>query len=302
MQLAPLRWVLTYRWQGRKRRVIAEQQEYDFRVGRLIPASVAAFACVVLISFCAPLAKAQTHGTSGTTSFTGFGGNPDQMHRIYTGATPLGPMGYTGTNQSLNHPHCCIPPANPHPPQQTGWHYPNHPNRSHRPSFPVGGAVYAVPYPVYLTDADGDDSAAQPESDAAKDGPGPTIFDRGGSNLPGSAAESAYAERMTERMAEKAAQKTNGEPQAEPAAQSSVAPADDADPVPVAEQPQTILVFKDKRLLEVRNYAIVGDMLYDMTPGRRSKIAIADLDLTATARENDDRGIDFQLPVRPATN
>ena len=55
-------------------------------------------------------------------------------------------------------------------------------------------------------------------------------------------------------------------------------------------------------MLEVQNYAIVGDMLYDMTPGRRTRIAIADLDLPATAKENDDRGIDFELPVRPGAN
>ena len=42
--------------------------------------------------------------------------------------------------------------------------------------------------------------------------------------------------------------------------------------------------------------------LYDLTPGHRAKIALADLDLTATAKQNDDRGIDFQLPVGPETN
>jgi len=38
-------------------------------------------------------------------------------------------------------------------------------------------------------------------------------------------------------------------------------------------------------------------MLYDLTPGHRVKIALADLDLTATSKQNDDRGIDFQLPA-----
>jgi hypothetical protein len=40
----------------------------------------------------------------------------------------------------------------------------------------------------------------------------------------------------------------------------------------------------------------VGNTLYDLTPGHRRKIALAELDLNATARENDGRGIDFQLP------
>src|SRR5207237_965390 len=32
---------------------------------------------------------------------------------------------------------------------------------------------------------------------------------------------------------------------------------------------------------------------------RRKKIALADLDLTATQKQNEDRGIDFRLPARP---
>jgi hypothetical protein len=61
-------------------------------------------------------------------------------------------------------------------------------------------------------------------------------------------------------------------------------------------------VFKDGHLQEVQNYAIVGDMLYDVSAGHHSKIALADLDLNATTKENDDRGIDFQLPNRLTTN
>jgi hypothetical protein len=38
-------------------------------------------------------------------------------------------------------------------------------------------------------------------------------------------------------------------------------------------------------------------MLYDLTPGRHRKIALADLDLKATAQQNDDAGINFQVPV-----
>ena len=65
---------------------------------------------------------------------------------------------------------------------------------------------------------------------------------------------------------------------------------------PVDDEPQTTLVFKDGQQLDVANYAIVGNTLYDLTPGHRRKIALAELDLSATAKENDGRGIDFQLP------
>ena len=63
-----------------------------------------------------------------------------------------------------------------------------------------------------------------------------------------------------------------------------------------SDQPQTVLVFKDGRQTEVQNYAVVGSTLYDLTPGRYRRIALADLDLTATTKQNDDRGIDFKVP------
>ena len=65
----------------------------------------------------------------------------------------------------------------------------------------------------------------------------------------------------------------------------------------MADQPPTVLVFKDGHQLEVQNYAVIGDQLYDLTPGHRRKIALAELDLIATAKQNDDRGIDFELPI-----
>lgn len=65
---------------------------------------------------------------------------------------------------------------------------------------------------------------------------------------------------------------------------------------PEREQPDTVLVFKDGHQLEVENYAIVGQTLYDLTEGHRRKVPLSDLDLTATAKQNDDRGIDFHLP------
>jgi hypothetical protein len=58
----------------------------------------------------------------------------------------------------------------------------------------------------------------------------------------------------------------------------------------------TVLVFRDGRQLEVRNYAIVGDTLYDIGGSTAKKIKLADLDLVKTAQVNDQRGVDFQLP------
>jgi len=59
----------------------------------------------------------------------------------------------------------------------------------------------------------------------------------------------------------------------------------------------TVLVFRDKHQQEVDNYAIVGDTLWNFAPGQTQKIALDDLDLDATKKANEDRGIDFQLPA-----
>jgi len=69
---------------------------------------------------------------------------------------------------------------------------------------------------------------------------------------------------------------------------------------PVVAQPLTVLVFKDGHQSDVLNYAIVGDTLFDFAAGRTRKIPLADLDLKATQKANDDRGVDFQIPARIA--
>jgi len=103
---------------------------------------------------------------------------------------------------------------------------------------------------------------------------GPTVFDRRGPGVAAAPVEPA--------------------PRREPVYEADAAPA--PEPTPVAEQPETLLVFKDGHHIELQNYAIIGDMLYDMTPGHSRKVLLADLDLDATTKQNDDRGIDFRLP------
>jgi hypothetical protein len=62
-------------------------------------------------------------------------------------------------------------------------------------------------------------------------------------------------------------------------------------------EPATMLVFRDQRKQEVQNYAIVGQTLFSFSGPRTQKIPIADLDLTATAKANDARGVDFKVPA-----
>src|SRR5581483_2453028 len=63
------------------------------------------------------------------------------------------------------------------------------------------------------------------------------------------------------------------------------------------KEPSSVLVFRDGHKQEVSNYAIIGDTLYDLSSGRAHKIPLTQLDLDSTVRANDDRGIDFSLPV-----
>ena len=66
---------------------------------------------------------------------------------------------------------------------------------------------------------------------------------------------------------------------------------------PKAEQePATALVFRDQHIEEVRNYAIAGETLWILNDKAAKKIPLAQLDLPATVKMNDDRGVDFQVP------
>jgi hypothetical protein len=58
----------------------------------------------------------------------------------------------------------------------------------------------------------------------------------------------------------------------------------------------TQLVFRDKHTEEIKNYAIVGQTLWIFTEQRAKKITLAELDLPATQKANEDRGVDFQIP------
>jgi hypothetical protein len=63
------------------------------------------------------------------------------------------------------------------------------------------------------------------------------------------------------------------------------------------EEPATALVFRDKHVEEVRNYAIAGGTLWVVNDHQTGKkIPLADLDLVATAKMNDERGVEFQVP------
>ncbi len=69
-------------------------------------------------------------------------------------------------------------------------------------------------------------------------------------------------------------------------------------PEPPREVIPTVLIFRDGHRQEVHNYAIMGSVLYDLESMTSRKIQLADLNLPATIKENDERGVPFTVPKK----
>jgi hypothetical protein len=240
--------------------------EYDVCVKRLNRASGTGLALAFLGLLLIPTAGAQVNGMPASVTSPGFGGR--QVNGTPPSVTSLGPRGYTP-----GAPTCCfrgVTTTAPTPPPNS-----QHPHRHNNAYLPWGGAIYGAPYYGYYDS--GSDVADDPPGDYNG---GPTIFDRRGPGTAPAPAPAPYSSRAS-----------NDGP-----------PPDSDSEAPASDQPQTVLVFKDGHQVEVGNYAIVGNTLYDLTAGHRQKISLGDLDLTATSKQNDDRGIDFQLPAPNEAN
>ncbi|MGO9401848.1 MAG: hypothetical protein ACLPVW_00095 [Terriglobales bacterium] len=175
-------------------------------------------------------------------------------------------------------PNCCanfFMPANPYPRLFFDRQASDHKSSGHRHRhedgafFPVGVSVPAyIPYAAPDQEPD-DDSVDADSSQGPQNGPPDP--------------DPPTTRRRVRDSAPKAAVSAPPVP-AEPEQ-------------PVTPQPSTVLVFKDGHHADVLNYAIVGDTLFDFDAGRTHKILLADLDLPATRKANDDRGVDFQIPA-----
>jgi hypothetical protein len=238
---------------------------------RSVPASPALFATFLLAFLVAPSTFAQANGSSGFAHSASVA--PPTAVRVAppTAFSMPPPTGRTVVGSGLTPPGSNVNYPGPHSPgsghSSNHGQHPSHHLANGTAYYPY---VYAapVPYAVDVSDADtpGDDD------DAAYQG-GPTIFDRRGSGPDSYVPPSSAASEETAQA--------------------------DPDPEP---QPPTTLIFKDGHQLEVNNYAIVSQTLYDLTPGHARKIALADLDLPATQKQNDDHGVVFQLPPSAQMN
>ena len=57
-----------------------------------------------------------------------------------------------------------------------------------------------------------------------------------------------------------------------------------------------ILVYRDKHTREVENYAVVGQTIWIFNEQRATRIPLSQLDLDATRKAHEDRGVEFQIP------
>jgi hypothetical protein len=69
-----------------------------------------------------------------------------------------------------------------------------------------------------------------------------------------------------------------------------------AAPAKKDDGPATVFIFKDGHQIETRNFAIMGETLYDFSGSILKKVQLADLDKAATVKANDDRGTTVKLP------
>ncbi len=204
-----------------------------------------------------------THGNPPSVTSFGFGGHPG-FHGLPPSVTS---PNFNGTPFHFQQPFHQRPIFVPH----------RHRDRGFNPFF---SNVIAVPYayPVYVDDSGVDDSMEEEDYRG-----GPTIYDRRGSGT----EEYSQPERRDPSQDEPRRGKDD----------YRTAPPEPAPQAEVATQPRTILVFKDGHQREVANYAIVGSTLFDLSDGLTRKVALAELDLPATVKQNDDRGVEFQLPA-----
>jgi hypothetical protein len=237
-----------------------------FQLSFLLVFSVAAYLPV----------QAQIHGVPASVTSFGFGGSDNPNPGVRASVTSLGPNGYGNSRPVFGN--CCANfffPANQNPALLFGGQFSGrHHHHGDHSFFPVGVSEpayipYAVPYAVPY-DEEGDDDSVDADYVRA---PGvrnaePSIKHAGSRDFASKTGASAKP--------------TPGEPEE-----------------PVTAQPSTVLIFKDGHQSDVINYAIVGDTLFDFGAGRTHKILLADLDLAATRKANDDHGVDFQIPASP---
>jgi hypothetical protein len=242
------------------------QLEYPIPVKLPAQRSIPALLGLLFLLVSLSSAQHESASASAASSSSGHSSSASAPSTVSSAHTGYAPSTSTGFTSSTHHSHSSNGPTGNGPIVNHG-HPHHHSSSSGDVYYPY---LYLVPFPYTAEATDTSNDADNDDDDDEYQG-GPTIFDRRGSG----AADYVPP--------------TYDGPAHAPAAQ-------DASSEPEPPQPPTTIVFKNGNQLEIENYAIVSQTLYDLTPGHPRKIALADLDLPATEKQNDDRGVTFQLP------
>lgn len=220
-----------------------------------------------------PQLYGQIHGVPASVSSMGFGGSNSLTPGVAASVTSLGPNGFAGGRARFGN--CCVNPFFQNGSFQRGTHSPGFRGRHFRRDLFTGGVpVYGVGVPYTEVIVVQPDAIADDEEDSSGE---PVLVER----------------RISRSIRTRAAAV---EAPLAPAPQTPVAA---EPPAPVVAQPSTLLIFRDGHQAELQNYAIVGDTIFDLADNRAHKIQLSDIDLAATRKANDARGVDFQVPVNP---
>jgi hypothetical protein len=232
-------------------------------------------------------AAAQIHGVPpSVTSITPGRSTPG----VPASVTSLGPNGFGN--------HCC----------RAGFQFGSgHHNFSfgHHQHHRTGVVVPYYYYPYYATYPSAyvaPASTAEYEAREEEEPPAPTIYERR-SRIAYPTDQDRYGEHYTDsREAERRRAKAESEEERQAAEEREKRAQEEksrTEAKPEEQEPATVLVFKDGHHQDVSSYAISGEVIYDLGHGRARKILLADLDLAATIKLNDQLGNDFRLPSRP---
>ena len=254
---------------------------------RSMPASLALFGMLLLSPILVAGSPAQINSASSSGSAHSFSAAPPTGSIAPPTGSIAPPTGAASVHNGFGPSSSGVTHSNnfPHSPgwsnNTSGHHHPHHTANGDSYYPYVYPYWYAVPVPYAVDAINDNDDDDDPEYQG-----GPTVFDRRGagaaSYIPPSYEGPAHAQ--------------------DPGAENASAAQSSANPAPESQQSPTTLVFKDGHQVEVENYAIVAQTLYDLSPGHPRKIALSALDLPATEKQNDDRGVTFQLPPSAQEN
>jgi hypothetical protein len=228
--------------------------------------AVAAFALVLAV----PAAWGQRGGMRGG----GVAHSVGIVHGSGSFSHSVGMTGMRGGPMGSNHSgfHSCINCVHSHP---------NHFHAGFRWRFGYPYYGYGYSWPWYWDTSSYDNNDSSYQADASRQ-----IDDL-----------SQQVQQLREQLdASQSAQYRSGPPAPPPSEIGPQPVRQDREKLPATPDLATVLVFRDQRIQEVKNYAIVGKTLVVIADERQRKIPLADLDLDATTKLNEERGVDFQLP------